>query len=325
VTKIAILNDYQGVALASADWSVLPDAEIEVFREAFENEEAAAIHLLPFEVVCLMRERTRFPRSLMQRLPNLKLLVTTGMRNASVDAAAAKDLGIVYCGTGGPPRMADAQRSNGTAELTWGHIIGLARRIPWEDRATREGHWELTVGDDLVGKTLSVLGLGNIGSFVAKIGNAFGMNVIAWSQNLTPERAEAAGARYVSKEGLFAEADYLTVHLVLSERTRGLVGAADIARMKPTAYLINTSRGPIVDEAALLAALRERRIAGAGLDTFDVEPLPAGHPFLSLDNVLLTPHLGFVTKGAYAGFYGDTVDNIAAYLKGSPIRVIEPS
>jgi phosphoglycerate dehydrogenase-like enzyme len=314
--RIAILNDYQNAALASADWSVLPaNAEITVFREALPEDEAArAAAIDDFEVVCLMRERTAFPRSLLERLPNLKLLNTTAMGNRTIDMAAARELGITVCGTRGA--------GNGTAELTWGLIIGLARHIPVEGAAMREGRWQTTVGDDLIGHTLGLLGLGNIGARVAKVAQAFGMEVIAWSQNLTAERAAEAGARLVSREQLFAEADYLSIHLVLGDRSRGLVTAADLARMKPTAYLINTSRGPIVDESALLDALRSHRFAGAGLDVYDVEPLPASHPLLSLDNVILTPHLGFVTKDAYARFYGDTVENVAAFLKGEPVRVL---
>jgi phosphoglycerate dehydrogenase-like enzyme len=318
VTRIAIINDYQDVALKSADWTVLPPgAEITVFNTALPEDEAQrAAALQPFEVVCMMRERTAMPRSLLQRLPNLKLLTTTGMGNRTTDMAAAKELGITVCGTGGA--------GNGTAELTWGLLIGLARHIHPEFADMKQGRWQLTLGDDLIGHTLGLLGLGNIGARVAKVGQAFGMNVIAWSQNLTSEKAEALGVRYVSKEELFAQADYLSIHVVLSDRTRGIVGAADLARMRPTAYLINTSRGPLVDEAALLDTLRNHRIAGAGLDTYDIEPLPADHPLLALDNVLLTPHLGFVTKGAYAKFYSDTVEDVAAYLKGAPIRVLNP-
>jgi phosphoglycerate dehydrogenase-like enzyme len=317
VTRIAILNDYQDVALKSADWTILPpDAEITVFHDALPEDEAQrAATLLPFDVICMMRERTAMPRSLLQRLPNLKLLNTTAMGNRTTDMAAARELGITVCGTGGA--------GNGTAELTWGLLIGLARHIHPEHDAMRAGRWQLTLGDDLIGHTLGLLGLGNIGARVAKVGLAFGMDVIAWSQNLTPEKAAAAGARLVSKEELFAQADYLSIHLVLSDRTRGVVGAPDLARMKPTAYLVNTSRGPLVDEPALLDTLRNHRIAGAGLDTYEVEPLPADHPLLALDNVLLTPHLGFVTKDAYAKFYGDTVENVAAFLKGAPIRVLD--
>ena len=316
MTKIAILNDWQNVALSSADWTVLPaDAQITVFNEALpEDEPARAKAIEDFEVVCLMRERTAFPRSLLERLPNLKLLNTTAMGNRTIDMAAARELGITVCGTRGA--------GNGTAELTWGLMIGLARKIYVEREAMKTGRWQTTLGDDLIGHTLGLLGLGNIGARVAKVAKAFDMDVIAWSQNLTPERAQEAGARYVTKEQLFAEADYLSLHLVLSDRTRGIVSAEDLARMKPTAYVINTSRGPLIDEAALLDTLRNRRIAGAGLDTYEIEPLPADHPLLGLDNVLLTPHLGFVTRDAYSRFYGDTVENVAAFLNGEPIRVL---
>jgi len=316
MTRIAILNDWQNVALSSADWSVLPtDAEITVFNEALpEGEAARAKAIEDFEVICLMRERTAFPRSLLERLPNLKLLNTTAMGNRTIDMAAARELGITVCGTRGA--------GNGTAELTWGLMIGLARKIYVEREAMKTGHWQTTLGDDLIGHTLGVLGLGNIGARVAKVAKAFDMDVIAWSQNLTPERAQESGVRYVTKEQLFAEADYLSLHLVLSDRTRGIVGAEDLARMKPTAYVINTSRGPLIDEAALLDTLRNHRIAGAALDTYEIEPLPADHPLLGLDNVLLTPHLGFVTKDAYTRFYGDTVENVAAFLKDDPIRVL---
>ena len=316
MAKIAILNDWQNVALSSADWTVLPpDAEITVFNEALPEDEAArAAAIADFEVVCLMRERTAFPRSLLERLPNLKLLNTTAMGNRTIDMVAARELGITVCGTRGA--------GNGTAELTWGLMIGLARKIYVERETMKTGRWQTTLGDDLIGHTLGLLGLGNIGARVAKVAKAFDMDVIAWSQNLTPERAEEAGARYVTKEQLFAEADYLSLHLVLSDRTRGIVSAEDLARMKSTAYVINTSRGPLIDEAALLDTLRNRRIAGAALDTYEIEPLPADHPLQALDNVLLSPHLGFVTKDAYTRFYGDTVENVAAFLRGEPLRVL---
>jgi phosphoglycerate dehydrogenase-like enzyme len=316
VTRLAILNDYQDAARSTADWTTLPaDVEITVFHEALPEDEAArAAALQPFDVICMMRERTPMPRSLLERLPNLKLLTTTAMVNRQTDMAAARELGITVCGSGGA--------GNGTAELTWGLIIGLARHINAEHQNMKDCRWQLTLGDDLIGHTLGLLGLGNIGARVAKVGQAFGMNVIAWSQNLTEDRAREAGVRLVSREQLFAEADYISVHLVLGDRSRGLVNAEDLARMKRTAYFINTSRGPIVQEAALIEALHERRIAGAGIDTYDVEPLPKDHPLLKLDNVLLTPHLGFVTHDAYAKFYGDTVENVAAFLRGEPIRVL---
>jgi phosphoglycerate dehydrogenase-like enzyme len=318
VTRLAILNDYQDAARATADWTTLPpDVDITVFHEALPEDEAQrAMALEPFDVICMMRERTPMPRRLLERLPNLKLLTTTAMVNRQTDMDAAKELGITVCGSGGA--------GNGTAELTWGLIIGLARHISAEHQNMREGRWQLTLGDDLIGHTLGLFGLGNIGARVAKVAQAFGMDAIAWSPNLTEERARDAGVRLVSREDLFSQADYLSVHLVLSDRSRGLVSAQDFARMKRSAYFINTSRGPIVHEDALIEALRGRRIAGAGLDVYDIEPLPKNHPLLALDNVLLTPHLGFVTRDAYAKFYGDTVENVAAFLKGEPIRVLNP-
>ncbi len=316
MTRIAVLDDYQGVALSIGGWERLPaDSSIEAFRDHLSDEDALVQRLESFEVIVAMRERTPFPRSLLNRLPNLKLLVTTGARNASIDVGAAKDLGITVCGTGGMPTP--------TAELTWGLIIGSLRHIAEEDKATRAGRWQTTIGPSLHGATLGCVGLGNLGSQVARVGLAFGMNVIAWSQNLTRERAEQVGAKLVSKEELFTQADIVSIHLVLSDRTRGLVSQMELSLMKPTAYLINTSRGPIVDERALVSALRERRIAGAGLDVFDQEPLPAGHPFLELDNTLITPHLGYVTTETYTRFYGEAVEDIVGYLNGAPQRVIE--
>jgi phosphoglycerate dehydrogenase-like enzyme len=316
MARIAVLDDYQGVALSIGGWERLPaDSEIQAFRDHLSDEDALVERLRPFDVIVAMRERTAFPRSLLSRLPNLRLLVTTGMRNAAFDMPATKDLGITVCGTGGQPTP--------TAELTWGLIIGCVRHIAEEDRATRAGRWQTTLGPTLHGKTLACLGLGNLGSQVAKVGLAFGMNVIAWSQNLTQERADAVGARLVGKQELFAQADVLSVHLVLSDRTRGIVSAPELALMKPAAFLINTSRGPIVEEAALIAALRERRIAGAGLDVFDPEPLPPDHPFLQLENTLITPHLGYVTRETYEVFYGGAVEDILGFFNGSPVRLIE--
>ena len=318
MARIAVLDDYQGVALSVGGWNRLPeDTEIEAFRDHLGDDDALAQRLQPFDVIVAMRERTAFPRSLLSRLPNLRLLVTTGMRNAAFDMQAAKDLGITVCGTGGLPTP--------TAELTWGLIIGCVRHIAEEDKATRAGRWQTTIGPTLHGKTLACLGLGNLGSQVAKVGLAFGMDVIAWSQNLTQERADQVGARLVGKDELFSQADVLSVHLVLSDRTRGLVSQRELSLMKPTAFLINTSRGPNVDEAALITALRERRIAGAGLDVFDVEPLPPGHPYLQLDNILITPHLGYVTLETYERFYGEAVEDIVGFLSGSPPRVVEVS
>jgi len=316
MVRIAVLDDYQGIALSKGGWDRLPaDARIEAFRDHVVDEAALALRLQPFDVVVAMRERTPFPRSLLERLPNLKLLVTTGMRNASFDVQAAKDRGVLVCGTGGQPTP--------TAELTWGLIIGCVRHIAQEDRATRAGNWQTTIGPTLHGATLGCLGLGNLGSQVARVGLAFGMNVIAWSQNLTVERAQQVGAKLVTKDELLSQSDVVSIHLVLSDRTRGLIGARELALMKPTAFLVNTSRGPIVDEAALVETLRQHRIAGAGIDVFGQEPLPAEHPFLRLDNTLITPHLGYVTLETYDRFYGEAVEDIIAWLEGAPVRVIE--
>ena len=261
-----------------------------------------------------MRERTPFPRALFERLPNLRLLATTGMRNAAIDLAAATAAGVIVSGTGASGAA--------TAELTWGLILGLARHIAAEAASVRSGGWQTSVGGDLGGRTLGVIGLGRLGSKVASIGNAFGMTVIAWSPNLTQDRARECGAALVSKDALLASSDIVTIHMVLSETTRGLLGAAELARMKPSALLINTSRGPLIDEAALVAALAAGKLASAGLDVFDVEPLAADHPLRRLDNVLVTPHIGFVTQATYEIFFRQTVENIAAYLDGAPIRVI---
>ena len=316
--RIAVLDDYQRVAEGKADWrGIGPDAETVFFHDHIADEATVAGRLADFDVVCIMRERTPFRRGLVERLPRLKLLVTTGMRNAAVDLPALAERGVTVCGTGAP--------GGPTAELTWGLILALMRQIPHEDRALRAGRWQLTVGQETAGRTLGVLGLGRLGAKVAKIGQAFDMNVIAWSPNLTAERAAAAGARLVGKADLFALADVVTIHVVLSDRSRGLVGAEDLARMKPTAYLVNTARGPIVDEAALAAALRDRRIAGAGLDVYGTEPLPSDHPFLGLDNTVLTPHLGYVTEGTYAQVYPETVEDIIAWRAGRPIRVLAPA
>ncbi|MFC7657733.1 D-2-hydroxyacid dehydrogenase family protein [Pseudonocardia benzenivorans] len=317
VPRCAVLDDYQGVALTSADWSVLDGkVDVEVFREHIADPDELVAALAGREIVVLMRERTPFPREILERLPDLRLLVTTGMRNASVDMAAAAERGVVVCGTGG--------LSTSTAELTWALITGLARGIVVENTALRgNGPWQQTVGADLAGATLGVLGLGRIGSLVAKVGLAFGMDVLAWSTNLTADAAAAAGVRLAeSKAQPCAAADFLTIHLVLSDRTRGLVDADDLALMKSTAYLVNTSRGPIVDQDALVAALRAGRIAGAGLDVYDVEPLPADHPYRSLPTVLATPHLGYVTRGGYEIFWREVVEDIAAHVAGSPVRVI---
>jgi phosphoglycerate dehydrogenase-like enzyme len=305
--QIAVLDDYQNVALESADWSVLRDrADISVFRNHLVEPEALIERLLPFDVVCVMRERTPLLRNVIERLPNLKLIASTGPVNASIDIVAAGDHGIAVVHT--------EYTSDPTIELTWALILTSARNIVTESNSVRSGGWQQTVGIDLRGKTLGVLGLGRIGSQVARVGNAFGMHLVAWSQNLTSEAAKAAGATLVSKDQLFEQADILTIHLVLSGRTRGLVGAAELGRMKPTALLINASRGPIVDEQALIGALKNSQIAGAAVDVFDVEPLPPAHPFRTLDNVLATPHIGYVSRGLYETFYEDTVSNIRMWL-----------
>ncbi len=314
---VAVLDDYQGIAVRMADWTSLPKGtEVQFFLDHLADEDGLAERLAEFDVVAGMRERTPFPRSLLNRLPNLRLLVTTGRRNASFDTQAATELGIVVCGTGGA--------GEGPTELTWGLIIGLLRHIPLEDRLTRQGEWGNTVGIGLRGKTLGLLGLGHIGSLVARVGNAFGMDVIAWSQNLTAQRAAECAATLVDKDTLFRDSDVVSVHLVLSDRTCGLVGAHELGLMKPTAYLVNTSRGPIVDEAALVDLLQRGAIAGAALDTFDVEPLPPMHPFLALPNTVLAPHNGYVTEEAYLAFYAGIVEDITSFAGGNPVRVLNP-
>lgn len=311
--QVAILDDYQGVALGMADWRSLdPRAQIQAFADHIEDLDTLAKRLHVFDAIVLMRERTPVPRALFERLPNLRLLVTAGMRNASIDLAAATERRVQVCGTDMLPYP--------TAELTWGLILALLRHIPREDRATRAGHWQTTLGLGAKGKTLGLLGLGRLGGQVAKIGAAFGMAPIAWSQNLTAARAAEAGAALVAKEELFARADILSIHLVLGPRSRGLVGAAELARMKPTAFLVNTSRAPIVDEAALVAALTERRIAGAAIDVFEPEPLLKDHPLLRLDNTVITPHLGYVTEENYRLLYIQAVEDIAAFLDGKVLR-----
>jgi len=305
--RIAILDDYQNASLEMADWSPLAGrAAITVFNDHLSNFDKVVERLLRFDVVCIMRERTPLPRSVIERLSRLKRIASTGPRNAAIDVEAAAERGIVVAHTGCDPRP--------TIEMTWALILASARQVALENAHLRAGGWQLTMGDSLHGKTLGVLGLGNIGSEVARIGLAFGMEVIAWSQNLTVDKAKTCGARLVSKEELFRNADILTIHLVLSQRTKGLIGAAELQAMKPSARLITTSRGPIVDEPALIEVLHERRIAGAALDVFDVEPLPADHPFRSLDNVLSTPHIGYVARDLYRTFYGDTVKNITRWL-----------
>jgi phosphoglycerate dehydrogenase-like enzyme len=305
--QIAVLDDYQNAALESADWSVLRDrADVTVFQDHLADPDAVIERLLPFDVVCVMRERTPLPRKVIERLPNLKLIASTGSANASIDVAAAGDHGITVVHTG--------YRLDPTVEFTWALILACARHIVTESNSLRSGGWQQTVGVDLRGKTLGVLGLGNVGSEVARIGSAFGMKLIAWSQNMTAETAKATGAILVSKDQLFERADILTIHLVLSSRTRGLVGAAELEKMKPTAWLINASRGPIVEEQALITALQNKRLAGAAIDVFDIEPLLPSHAFRTLDNVLATPHIGYVSQGLYKTFYEDTVSNIRKWL-----------
>jgi phosphoglycerate dehydrogenase-like enzyme len=304
--KIAILDDYQNVALEMADWSSIAGrADITVFNDHIADPDAVIERLLPFDVICVMRERTPLPREIIERLPQLKLIASTGSRNASIDTAAAGERGIRVTSTG--------YRSTPTIEMTWTLILASARHIVRESNSVRDGSWQTSIGRELDGKVLGVLGLGNIGREVARVGIAFGMKIIAWSQNMTPEIAEAAGATFVTKEELFRQADVATVHLILSKRTRGLVAAAELALMKPDSWLINTSRGPIVDEGALIQSLRARTIAGAALDVFDTEPLPADHPFRTFDNVLATPHVGYVAEDLYR-FYGGAAASITAWL-----------
>jgi phosphoglycerate dehydrogenase-like enzyme len=316
VHRIAVLDDYQYVAATYADWSQLPEpVEVVEFSAHIDEEDRLVARLRPFDMVIAMRERTPFPRRVLERLPNLRLLVTTGARNASIDVAAAQELGITVCGTGAHP--------SGTAELTWALILAVARHLPQEDASVRAGGWQQSVGTDLAGGVLGVLGLGRLGERVARVGLAFGMDVVAWSQNLTDERAAEVGVRRASGlHELLDTADVVTIHLQLSDRTRGLVGHAELARMKPSAILVNTSRGPIVDETALVDALRDGTIAGAGLDVFDTEPLPRHHPLRELRRAVLTPHLGYVTEATYQVFYREAVEDVAAFLAGTPLRVL---
>ncbi|MCP3169664.1 D-2-hydroxyacid dehydrogenase family protein [Myxococcus qinghaiensis] len=313
--RVAILDDYLDVARTSADWSLLPAGfEPRFFREPLAGEDAVAQALQAFEVIVAMRERTAFPASLLARLPRLRLLVTTGMRNAAIDLDACQRQGITVCGTGAVGAPA--------AELTWALILALLKRIPAEDQSLRSGGWQTGLTETVSGKRLGVVGLGKLGTQVAKVGLAFGMDVVAWSPRLTAERAEAAGARLVDKAALFATSDVVTLHLVLGERTQGVVGAAELGAMKRSAYLVNTSRAGLLDEEALLSALRERRIAGAGLDVFSVEPLPREHPLRFLPNTVLTPHLGYVTRENHAVYYRDAVEDILAWSQGRPVRLL---
>jgi len=314
--RCAILDDYQNIALKMADWSPLQGkAEINVFNQHLGDTDNVVKALKDFDIICAMRERTPFRRETLEALPKLKLLLTSGMRNASFDMEAAKQRGVVVCGTGG--------FGNPTEALAIGLMLELTRKIGFENARLKGGApWQITMGLDAEGQTMGIVGLGRLGARVAAVALALGMKVNAWSQNLTKERCAEVGVGYLSKEELFATSDVVSIHLILSKRTRGLIAGDDIARMKPTAYLINTARGPIVDEAALLKALQERRIAGAGIDTYSVEPLPLDSPYRKLDNVVLTPHLGYVTEQGYRAYYRDMVEDITAWLAGKPVRVM---
>jgi phosphoglycerate dehydrogenase-like enzyme len=313
--RIAVLDDFQNVALNYGDWKGLArDAEITVFTDHVKDEDALVARLLPFDMVCAMRERTRFPRSLLERLPNLKMIASTGPWNAAIDIDATDALGITVCGTGTSLTAA--------GELTWALILAAVRQIPAEAQSFRNGGWQVGVGADLHGKTIGLLGLGYTGGVTAKIAQAFGMKLVAWSQNMTPASAAEHGARYVSKDELFTTSDIVSVHVRLSDRTRGLVGARELGLMKKTAFLINTARGPIVDEAALLETLKAGRIAGAGIDVFGEEPLAADHPFRKLPNLVATGHVGYVTHGSYDVYYGESVENMRAWIDGKPIRTL---
>ena len=310
--RIAILDDYQNVSHQFADWSRLAaDHDITVFNAPLTDR---AAQLKEFDIICAMRERTVFDRALIEQLPNLKLIVTTGMRNASIDSAACADRDVLVCGTGSHGQAA--------GELTFALIMALARVLPQEIASLRAGTWQQSIGRALYGSTLGIIGLGQIGKQMADFAKPFGMNVLAWSQNLTEARCAEVGVGYAPKNDLLAQSDFVTIHLKLSDRTRGFFGAAEFAAMKPDAYLVNTARGPIVDQDALIDAVTNGRIAGAALDVFDEEPLPAGHPLLDAPNLLLTPHLGYVTREIYAIFYSDTIEAIDAFLAGNPVRVI---
>jgi phosphoglycerate dehydrogenase-like enzyme len=305
--KVAVLDDYQNVALQMADWSAVQDrTDLTVYNYHVADETAIVKRLLPYQVVCVMRERTPLTRQILSQLPNLKLIVSTGKRNASIDAKAAEELGIGIAPTG--------YSGTGAPQITWGLILAIARNLSRESENFKSGKWQTTIGVDLTGKTIGIIGLGNIGSKIASFAKAFDMNIIAWSENLTEEKAEAAGAKLVTKETLLKEADFVTIHLVLSDRSRGIIQKEDLELMKPSAYLINTSRGPLVNEQALIDILQQNKIAGAALDVFDTEPLPVNHPFRTMENVLATPHIGYVTEDLYKVFYEDTVQAILQWL-----------
>jgi phosphoglycerate dehydrogenase-like enzyme len=315
--RCAVLDDYQNVAMTMADWdSIFGDVDVTVFNNRMPSPAEVTRALAGFHIVCLMRERTPFRRDTIEALGDLKLLITTGTRNASVDMAAAAERGVTVCGT--------TSYGNPTTGITFALILELTRRIGFEHARLKSGSpWQVTLGPDIEGMTLGVIGLGKLGSRVAAVAKAFGMKVIAWSPNLTPEKCQDAGVGYTAKDELFRTADIVTIHVQLGERSRGLVTAKELALMKPTAYLINTARGPIVEEKALIAALEARRIAGAGLDVFDVEPLPLDHPFRRMDNVVITPHLGYVSRQNYARYFADIVEDIRAFIDGKPVRVIK--
>ena len=314
--RCAILDDYQNVALKLADWKSLSDVEIAVFNKPLGDQASVIKALGGFAIVCLMRERTQFPRAVFDALPDLRLLLTSGMRNAAIDLVAAKERNVVVCGT--------ESLGSPTAELTWGLILELTRKIGYENARLKGGAWwQSTLGLDLGGKTLGVIGLGKLATRVAEVGKAFRMKVVAWSQNITPERAQAAGVAYAaSPEELLRQADVVSIHIPLTPKSRGLIGAAELGLMKPSGLLVNTSRGPIVEEAALLAALRGKKIAGAGFDVYDVEPLPLDHPLRKLDNVVLTPHLGYASRQNYRAYFAGVVDDIRGFLDGKPVRVL---
>jgi phosphoglycerate dehydrogenase-like enzyme len=316
--RLAILDDYQGVAHGFADWAALEAEAVTTvtFREPFASPEALVSALADVTIVVAMRERTAFPREVLEKLPNLQLLVTTGMANAAIDVAAAAEQGITVCGTPGSPTAAP--------ELTWALLLALARNLPAEEHALRTGSWQTTVGFELAGKTLGVVGLGKIGRRIAAYGQAFGMDVVAWSQNLTAEAAKEAGARLVSKDELFRLSDVATLHLRLSERSRNIVGEQELRLLGPEGLLVNTARGPLVNQDALLKALTEGWIRGAALDVFDQEPLPAGHPLLATPNTVLSPHLGYVTRESYRQFYGGAFEDVTAWLAGAPVRTLTP-
>jgi len=320
--KLAILDDYMKVALASAEWDrvVKRGVDITVFDTAFASQDDAAAKLRPFEIVNLLRERTHFPRTLIERLPNLKMIAMTGRRAPSLDIPAATDHGVLVCNTHG------GEGGASTSEMAWALLLAGARDLVAAEKGVRAGRWHegIRAGTVLEGRRLGLLGLGRLGARMAGYGKAFGMEVVAWSQNLTPERAAEAGAKYVTKEELFATSDFISIHVVLSDRSRKLVGAADFARMKPSAILVNTSRGPIIDEAALIEALKQKKFAHAALDVYDREPLPADHPLKALSNVTLAPHLGYVNTDVFKTFYGDALKNIEAFLDGKPINVLNP-